>query len=138
MDDDESINGAEQQVNGTESGSLTNGDAPVVPTTDGGAPNGNIPSTRNSALLTRRQGTNPESPELTSFSAAIDMPPRTDSNHLDPARTQTPDADRLINGEGPLTPRNDVGPFILDGSAGRRATSRVAALAEVTEGDSTS
>jgi hypothetical protein len=37
-------------------------------------------------------------------------------------RTPTPTAtgERLGN-EGPLTPRNDVGPFVFDGAAGRSA-----------------
>ena len=46
------------------------------------------------------------------------IPPRTNSNsrfELSPA----------VNGgvnDGPMTPRNDAGPFVLDGSAGRTTT----------------
>lgn len=89
---------------------------------------------RTSGLLSRRQATNPDSPEINSVSGAIDMPQRNSStgSRLEPTRTETPDGERIINGEGPLTPRNDVGPFILDGSAGRASGRRVVAIPEVT------
>ena len=93
---------------------------------------------RNSTLLSRRQASKPASPEIASVSNAIDVPGRSGANgaNLEIARTQTPDGERIISGEGPLTPRNDVGPFILDGSAGRGSSNRVAAINEVTESDS--
>lgn len=93
---------------------------------------------RNSTLLSRRQATKPASPEIASVSNAIDVPGRsgTSGATLEPARTQTPDGERIISGEGPLTPRNDVGPFILDGSAGRGSGNRVVGINEVTESDS--
>lgn len=90
---------------------------------------------RNSTLLSRRQANKPASPEIASVSNAIDVPGRSGAN-LEPTRTQTPEGERIISGEGPLTPRNDVGPFILDGSAGRGSTNRVVAINEVTESDS--
>lgn len=34
-------------------------------------------------------------------------------------RTSTPTSAEIIGGEGPMTPRNNAGPFVLDGSAGR-------------------
>jgi E3 ubiquitin-protein ligase DMA1/2 len=34
-------------------------------------------------------------------------------------RTATPTSADIIGGEGPLTPRNNAGPFVFDGSAGR-------------------
>lgn len=40
--------------------------------------------------------------------------PQRSNNSLSPERTSNG-----ITSEGPLTPRNDLGPFILDGSAGR-------------------
>ncbi|KAI1608247.1 hypothetical protein EDD37DRAFT_570064 [Exophiala viscosa] len=90
-----------------------------IPRTDG-------PSTprRSSGLLARRQATNP-SPEVTSMNGNIDMPDQPDEEemnaHLDHqrTRTQTPDPEQIIAGEGPLTPRNNAGPFVFDGSAGR-------------------
>jgi hypothetical protein len=35
--------------------------------------------------------------------------------------------DAIIGAEGPMTPRNDAGPFVLDGSAGRLSDIRLAA-----------
>jgi hypothetical protein len=37
--------------------------------------------------------------------------------------------DALAGVEGPMTPRNDAGPFIFDGSAGRGADVQLATLA---------
>jgi E3 ubiquitin-protein ligase DMA1/2 len=92
----------------------------------------------NSGLLARRQAANPSSPEMRSVNG-IDMPGRLNevemSNHLEEqrTRTETPDgAERIIAGEGPLTPRNNAGPFVFDGSGGR-ASGRVVAIPEVTE-----
>ena len=92
---------------------------------------------RSGTLLARRQANNPESPEIQSVSGAIDVPGRSVENGttLEPSRTRTPDAERVINGEGPLTPRNDAGPFILDGGAGRASGRRVVAIPEVTTSD---
>jgi hypothetical protein len=36
--------------------------------------------------------------------------------------------DILSGHDGPMTPRNDVGPFVFDGSAGRAAGARISAL----------
>ncbi len=44
-------------------------------------------------------------------------------------RTATPTSADIIGGEGPLTPRNDAGPFVFDGSAGRDSGRRLAASA---------
>jgi E3 ubiquitin-protein ligase DMA1/2 len=140
MDDDESINGDETQEPDANDTAMPDTSVVVTPAAEGQVNGDHRP--RNSALLSRRQVTNPDSPEIASVTAssAIDVPRRNGENgpHLEPTRTRTPDTERLINGEGPLTPRNDVGPFILDGSAGRRTTSHVVAMSEVTEGDSTS
>ena len=93
------------------------------------------PNAANGTLLSRRQAANPGSPEITHVSNAIDVPQRISvaGARLDTNRTLTPDGDRIINGEGPLTPRNDVGPFILDGSAGRASGRRISALPEIFE-----
>lgn len=83
------------------------------------------PLPRTSGLLARRQATNPASTELTSMNGNIEMPDRPDEDdmnvHLEQqrTRTQTPDIEQVIAGEGPLTPRNNAGPFVFDGSAGR-------------------
>jgi E3 ubiquitin-protein ligase DMA1/2 len=140
MEDDESVNGDEApQADGNDT-AMADSSVVVTPAADTQVNGDHRP--RNSALLSRRQATNPDSSEIASVtgSAAIDVPRRNGDNghHLEPSRTRTPDTERLINGEGPLTPRNDVGPFILDGSAGRRTTPHVVPLAEVTEGESTS
>lgn len=44
-------------------------------------------------------------------------------------RTATPTAADIIGGEGLLTPRNDAGPFVFDGSAGRASARRLTASA---------
>ena len=55
----------------------------------------------------------------------IDMPDRTDESEVGAeleqqrTNTQTPDPTDMITAEGPLTPRNNAGPFVFDGSAGR-------------------
>ena len=101
----------------------------------------NTHSIGNSGLLARRQAANPASPEVRSVNG-IDMPNRPNevemSNVLEEqrTRTETPDvAEQIIAGEGPLTPRNNAGPFVFDGSAGRNS-GRVVAIPEVTEGRS--
>ena len=82
-------------------------------------------SNQNPGLLARRQATNSASPELTTMNGNIDMPDREPENEagvqLEQQRTntQTPDPTEMIAAEGPLTPRNNAGPFVFDGSAGR-------------------
>lgn len=44
-------------------------------------------------------------------------------------RTASPTSADIIAGEGPLTPRNDAGPFVFDGSAGQVGVRRLAASA---------
>ena len=83
---------------------------------------GNHPVT-GSGLLARRQATNLASPDIAPVNG-ISMP-----NQLTPTRTNDTMADtsgpeglgaaESIPGEGPLTPRNNAGPFVFDGSAGR-------------------
>jgi hypothetical protein len=59
------------------------------------------------------------------------------STLLDRRSTRTPSPngtssslDVAVNGnEGPMTPRNDVGPFVFDGSAGTSSDARMAAIA---------
>ncbi|RFU31255.1 hypothetical protein B7463_g5059, partial [Scytalidium lignicola] len=53
-------------------------------------------------------------------------------------RTPTPNdilptsiAEAIIAGEGPMTPRNNAGPFVLDGSAGEASDIRITSLASL-------
>ena len=124
---------------------VANGDSVVTPPTHSEeSAEDPIPPRGPSGLLARRQATNPGSPDLQSFNA-IDIPSRT-NNDVDMngavlseqrTRTDTPDiAEQVIAGEGPLTPRNNAGPFVFDGSAGRASTSsgrRVVSIPELTE-----
>lgn len=49
---------------------------------------------------------------------------------LSQQRTQveSPNGELIIAGEGPLTPRNNVGPFVFDGSGSRAGSRRVLAV----------
>lgn len=132
MGDDDSIAEADEQPSVSEAQPTDSSAGNAAPSADSAAGES---QPRNSTLLSRRQANKPASPEIASVSNAIDVPGRSGAN-LEPTRTQTPDGERIISGEGPLTPRNDVGPFILDGSAGRGSTNRVVAINEVTESDS--
>ncbi|RMZ90351.1 hypothetical protein DV736_g2408, partial [Chaetothyriales sp. CBS 134916] len=78
-------------------------------------------------LLARRQATNSGSPNLQAVNG-IDIPGNLspDSNRTgavqseDALRSVIPDVpERTNSGEGPLTPRNNAGPFVFDGGAGR-------------------
>ncbi|KAL2429319.1 E3 ubiquitin-protein ligase DMA2 [Exophiala dermatitidis] len=78
---------------------------------------------QNSGLLARRQASNPSSTGIHSMNGNLEMPQHPDEDemdvHLEHTRTQTPDIEHINPGEGPLTPRNNAGPFVFDGSAGR-------------------
>ncbi len=122
------------------------GDHPTVTVSDpiDVTNNGGSASTpRTSGLLARRQAANPASPEVNSINGNIDMPERPDEDevhtHLEHqrTRTQTPDPEHIIAGEGPLTPRNNAGPFVFDGSAGRSDAGQLAVpgIPEVTNGN---
>lgn len=91
-----------------------------------------------SALLARRQATQPASEEIVSVNG-IEIP-----NQLAPSITNTTEVDRLgaaspeagevLSGEGPLTPRNNAGPFVFDGSGGGSSSRRdVPANGEMSE-----
>ncbi|KAJ9658086.1 hypothetical protein H2198_003924 [Neophaeococcomyces mojaviensis] len=86
----------------------------------------------NSSLLARRQdrSTAPPPDNLSPPVSNILMPTRPSEaeihDHLAQQRTQTesPNAEQIIAGEGPLTPRNNAGPFVFDGSGSRAASRR--------------
>ena len=84
------------------------------------------PST--SSLLSRRQDRATSENNLSP--RGIPMPTRPTEtemhNHLAQQRTQTesPNAEQIIAGEGPLTPRNNAGPFVFDGSGSRTGNRR--------------
>jgi len=54
---------------------------------------------------------------------------RTSTRTPSPNGLSSSSGDALAGVEGPMTPRNDAGPFIFDGSAGRGADVQLAALA---------
>ncbi|KAK5098357.1 hypothetical protein LTS08_006490 [Lithohypha guttulata] len=89
-------------------------------------------SLSNSSLLARRQDriASPAGGNLSPPVQTIPMPARpteTEMHHiLAQQRTQTesPNADQIIAGEGPLTPRNNAGPFVFDGSGSRMGSRR--------------
>jgi hypothetical protein len=83
-------------------------------------------SMADSGLLTRRAATNPASPEIAAVNG-IEIPSRLDENEIhhnleyQRTNTESPNGDQIIAGEGPLTPRNNAGPFVFDGSGGSGA-----------------
>ena len=97
-----------------------------------------------SGLLARRQASNATSSEVRSMNGNIDMPDQPDEDemhaHLENqrTRTQTPDIEQAAASvEGPLTPRNNAGPFVFDGSADRSDAMQlqVPGIPEVTGGN---
>lgn len=93
----------------------------------------------NSSLLSRRQDkTTPSSSDnLSPPMTNIPMPSRPSEeemqDHLAQQRTQTDttNADQIIAGEGPLTPRNNAGPFVFDGSGTRTGPRRVLNVTDI-------
>jgi hypothetical protein len=78
---------------------------------------------------------NPVSSLSVGASAHLENPDsRTDRNTI---RTPSPNGlpssmtDVVTSTEGPMTPRNDVGPFVFDGSAGRLSDIRLATVASL-------
>jgi len=97
------------------------------------------PASNGGGLLARRAATNSGSPEARPTNG-ITIPARPEQEekaHLVHLRTGTdsPTAEQIIAGEGPLTPRNNAGPFVFDGSAGRGGARRltVPVIAESSE-----
>lgn len=108
--------------------STTNGDATIVQ--PAAVTTSTIPG--NSSLLARRQdrATSVSSDSLSPAMGNIPMPTRPSEaemqSHLAQQRTQTElsNAEQIIAGEGPLTPRNNAGPFVFDGSGTRTGLRR--------------
>ncbi|MCJ1288667.1 hypothetical protein MMC34_000195 [Xylographa carneopallida] len=74
-----------------------------------------VPALEDSSMnidLAANQSTIPQSPPITPRAAGG-------------LRTPTPTAGEVLDHVGPLTPRNDAGPFVFDGSAGRSAGRRM-------------
>jgi E3 ubiquitin-protein ligase DMA1/2 len=74
-------------------------------------------------LLARRQAAQSASGEI-AYVNSIEMPnglapSTTNTTDADRSGAATPDAGEVLTREGPLTPRNNAGPFVFDGSAGR-------------------
>jgi hypothetical protein len=81
-----------------------------------------------SGLLARRQAAQPASGEI-AYVNGIEMPnglapSTTNATDVDRSGAATPDAGEVLTREGPLTPRNNAGPFVFDGSAGRSGSRR--------------
>ncbi|ERF71546.1 hypothetical protein EPUS_00535 [Endocarpon pusillum Z07020] len=96
------------------------------------------PQTTINGLLSRRQTLNSSASPAIAPVDGIEIPRASNAAPLGvvvsndtPAtlRTATPTSVDLIGGEGPLTPRNDAGPFVFDGSAGRASGRRLTASA---------
>jgi len=88
-------------------------------------------NTSTSSLLSRRQDrTSPAENNLSPPMNGIAMPARPSEkemqNHLAQQSTVTgsPNSEQIIAGEGPLTPRNNAGPFVFDGSGSRLGSRR--------------
>jgi len=70
--------------------------------------------------ISRPRGTHLEQPDLRTG--------RSRSRTPSPNGMPSSLSDVLIGTEGPMTPRNDAGPFVFDGSAGRPSDVRLASL----------
>lgn len=97
-----------------------------------GQPTTSLPtSMSNSSLLSRRQerALSP-SDSLAPPVQNIPMPTRPTETEMQQqlaqqrTQTESPNAEQIIAGEGPLTPRNNAGPFVFDGSGSRTANTR--------------
>lgn len=99
---------------------------------------------RNAGLLSRRVAGNSIAADLHSVNSNTEQSEQSNEDtmdaHHEQTRIQTPDPDLIISGEGPLTPRNNAGPFVFDGSAGRSDAGRleVPGIPEVTEANGSS
>jgi hypothetical protein len=88
----------------------------------------NHPPASVGGLLARRQAAQPASGEI-AYVNGIEMPNSlapntTNTTDVDRSDAATPDAGEVLTREGPLTPRNNAGPFVFDGSAGRSSGRR--------------
>lgn len=85
-----------------------------------------------SSLLSRRHDrtASPASNNLSPPMQNIPMPSRPTESEMNDflaqqrTRTESPNAEQIIAGEGPLTPRNNAGPFVFDGSGSRTGSRR--------------
>jgi E3 ubiquitin-protein ligase DMA1/2 len=96
------------------------------------------PQAATNSLLSRRQTSNSSVSSGIAPVNSIHIPTSSSGTPLthvvphDPAgtlRAVTPTSADIIAAEGPLTPRNDAGPVVFDGSAGRSSSRRVTATA---------
>lgn len=93
------------------------------------------PTHNASGLLSRRQGGPTLAPPMGSDSLSppvnvIPIPKRPTEAEMEDmlaqqrTQTETPGSELIIAGEGPLTPRNNAGPFVFDGSGSRTGSRR--------------
>lgn len=118
---DESSQGVNQAAE--ELGYMNIEEAPSPLSSTSSQPNQISNSTVAPVDISRPRGTHLEQPD-----------PRTGRSR---SRTPSPNglpsslSDAITGPEGPMTPRNDAGPFVFDGSAGQAPDVRLAALASV-------
>lgn len=118
---DESSQGLNQAAE--DLGYLNIDDAPSPLSSTSSQPNQISNSTVAPVDISRPRGTHLEQPD-----------PRTGRSR---SRTPSPNglpsslSDAVTGPDGPMTPRNDAGPFVFDGSAGRASDVQLAALASV-------
>jgi len=134
-DEDEDMDGDDEALSNTTSRvlSVQNAALPSVTSTSSDPING-----VNSANLLSRRGARRISPpfptvtETRSLSGPVQyLRPITPTqpllgDGLDEASLRTPTTDMLIH-DGPMTPTNNAGPFVFDGSAGREGSRRAVA-----------
>lgn len=134
-DEDEDMDGGNEAFRQTTPRrilSVQNADLPPLTSTSSDPVNGTNASTNGSSLsanLLSRRGARRISPpfppitETRSLSGSAHLRPITPTqifsgDSLDEASLRTPTTDMLIH-DGPMTPTNNAGPFVFDGSAGR-------------------
>lgn len=71
-----------------------------------------------------RQGPSPSTIPASVISTSATTPPRAIPGRNESPSTRIELAPGQVVADGPMTPRNDAGPFVLDGGAGRSSTGR--------------
>lgn len=97
----------------------------AAPATPAGASTPDRMDTTDPDLMDMTVNITPDTPQRGQLSHAVSEPVPISSPisgaGRNPRANRTPSPPGLTNGvEGPITPRNDVGPWVFDGSAGRR------------------
>lgn len=139
LENDADLTPPTTNTNSTDEGPLTTSEATPAVTQPADT---TTPTAVSGSLLTRRTvGFAGVKDSSTVNSIPIPARPKEEEIQNELARQQTATSsssgDQIITGEGPLTPRNNAGPFVFDGSGGtgdnRRRTLFVPGLFEVAE-----